>query len=53
MHVPHLPRVRPIRTLFSALCTVALGAGLLAGAGPATATAAQAEAPAAQAIVGL
>lgn len=29
MHVPHLPRVRPIRTLFSALCTVALGAGLL------------------------
>ncbi|MFL9658009.1 glycoside hydrolase family 18 protein [Streptomyces sp. PB17] len=39
MHVPHLPRVRPIRTLFSALCTVALGAGLLAGAGPATATA--------------
>ncbi|WP_282088991.1 glycoside hydrolase family 18 protein [Streptomyces tendae] len=46
MHVPHLPRVRPIRTLFSALCTVALGAGLLAGAGPATATA---EAPAAPA----
>ncbi|MFI8488240.1 glycoside hydrolase family 18 protein [Streptomyces rubrogriseus] len=52
MHVPHLPRVRPIRTLFSALCTVALGAGLLAGAGPATATAAQAEAPAAQAAAG-
>ncbi|MGW0346127.1 glycoside hydrolase family 18 protein [Streptomyces anthocyanicus] len=52
MHVPHLPRVRPIRTLFSALCTVALGAGLLAGAGPATATAAQAEAPAAQAAPG-
>ncbi|MFJ3026383.1 glycoside hydrolase family 18 protein [Streptomyces tendae] len=49
MHVPHLPRVRPIRTLFSALCTVALGAGLLAGAGPATATA---EAPAAQAAAG-
>ncbi|OMI90236.1 chitinase [Streptomyces sp. M1013] len=52
MHVPHLPRVRPIRTLFSALCTVALGAGLLAGAGPATATAAQTEAPAAQAAAG-
>ncbi|PPS84606.1 glycoside hydrolase family 18 protein [Streptomyces sp. MH60] len=52
MHVPHLPRVRPIRTLFSALCTVALGAGLLAGAGPATATAAQAEAPATQAAAG-
>ncbi|MET7322101.1 glycoside hydrolase family 18 protein [Streptomyces sp. NPDC005549] len=51
MHVPHLPRVRPIRTLFSALCTVALGAGLLAGAGPATATA-TAEAPAAQAAAG-
>ncbi|CAL9639123.1 glycoside hydrolase family 18 protein [Streptomyces sp. enrichment culture] len=49
MHVPHLPRVRPIRTLFSALCTVALGAGLLAGAGPATATA---ESPAAQAAAG-
>ncbi|MEU5627553.1 glycoside hydrolase family 18 protein [Streptomyces tendae] len=49
MHVPYLPRVRPIRTLFSALCTVALGAGLLAGAGPATATA---EAPAAQAAAG-
>ncbi|MET9357974.1 glycoside hydrolase family 18 protein [Streptomyces sp. NPDC006617] len=52
MHVPHLPRVRPIRALFSALCTIALGAGLLAGAGPATATAAQAEAPAAQAAAG-
>ncbi|GHA89990.1 chitinase [Streptomyces tendae] len=56
MHVPHLPRVRPIRTLFSALCTVALGAGLLAGAGPATATAeapaAPAEAPAVQAAAG-
>ncbi|MEU1047809.1 glycoside hydrolase family 18 protein [Streptomyces sp. NPDC005897] len=49
MHVPHLPRVRPIRTLLSALCTVALGAGLLAGAGPATATA---EAPAAQTAAG-
>ncbi|MFI7394382.1 glycoside hydrolase family 18 protein [Streptomyces tendae] len=46
MHVPHLPRVRPIRTLFSALCTVALGAGLLAGAGPATATAGAPAAPA-------
>ncbi|MGC0408442.1 chitinase [Streptomyces ambofaciens] len=52
MHVPHLPRVRPIRTLLSALCTVALGAGLLAGAGPATATAAQTEAPAAQTAAG-
>ncbi|OWA03278.1 chitinase [Streptomyces sp. CS159] len=56
MHVPHLPRVRPTRTLLSALCTVALGAGLLAGAGPATATAAApaapAEAPAAQAAAG-
>lgn len=30
MHVPHLPRVRPVRTLLSALCTAALGAGLLA-----------------------
>ncbi|MGW4551023.1 glycoside hydrolase family 18 protein [Streptomyces violaceorubidus] len=49
MHVPHLPRVRPIRTLFSALCTLALGAGLLAGAGPATATS---EAPAARAAAG-
>ena len=49
MHVPHLPRVRPLRTLFSALCTAALGAGLLAGAGPATATA---EAPAAQTAAG-
>ncbi|MFE1588815.1 glycoside hydrolase family 18 protein [Streptomyces sp. NPDC058737] len=49
MHVPHLPRVRPLRTLFSALCTAALGAGLLAGAGPATATA---SAPAAQAAAG-
>jgi chitinase len=52
MHVPHLPRVRPTRTLLSALCTVALGAGLLAGAGPATATAAQTGAPAAQAAAG-
>ncbi|MCC8340382.1 glycoside hydrolase family 18 protein [Streptomyces sp. R1] len=49
MHVPHLPRVRPLRTLLSALCTAALGAGLLAGAGPATATAG---APAAQAAAG-
>ncbi|MFE0801660.1 glycoside hydrolase family 18 protein [Streptomyces sp. NPDC058812] len=40
MHVPHLPRVRPVRALFSALCSVALGAGLLAGAGTTTATAA-------------
>jgi chitinase len=52
MHVPHLPRVRPTRTLLSALCTVALGAGLLAGAGPATATAAQTGAPAAQTAAG-
>ncbi|MEU0594710.1 MULTISPECIES: glycoside hydrolase family 18 protein [Streptomyces] len=56
MHVPHLPRVRPVRTLLSALCTAALGAGLLAGAGPATATAAApagpAGAPAAQAAAG-
>ncbi|KOT97010.1 chitinase [Streptomyces sp. NRRL F-4707] len=56
MHVPHLPRVRPVRTLLSALCTAALGAGLLAGAGPATATAAApagpAGAPAAQATAG-
>ncbi|MET9748744.1 MULTISPECIES: glycoside hydrolase family 18 protein [Streptomyces] len=56
MHVPHLPRVRPVRTLLSALCTAALGAGLLAGAGPATATAAApagpADAPAAQAAAG-
>ncbi|KOX41963.1 glycoside hydrolase family 18 protein [Streptomyces sp. NRRL F-7442] len=58
MHVPHLPRVRPVRTLLSALCTAALGAGLLAGAGPATATATAAapagpaDAPAAQAAAG-
>ncbi|MEU9643958.1 glycoside hydrolase family 18 protein [Streptomyces sp. NPDC048188] len=56
MHVPHLPRVRPVRALLSALCTAALGAGLLAGAGPATATAAastdRAGAPAAQAAAG-
>ncbi|CAL9390615.1 glycoside hydrolase family 18 protein [Streptomyces sp. enrichment culture] len=56
MHVPHLPRVRPNRTLFSALCTLALGAGLLAGAGPASAGAAApavpAEAPATQAAAG-
>ncbi len=37
MHVPHLPRPRPLRALLSTLCTAALGAGLLAGAGPATA----------------
>ncbi|CAL9387797.1 glycoside hydrolase family 18 protein [Streptomyces sp. enrichment culture] len=43
MHVPLLARVRPVRALFSTLCTVALGAGLLAGAGPATATAPAAE----------
>ncbi|WP_432100201.1 glycoside hydrolase family 18 protein [Streptomyces sp. WAC 04229] len=38
MHVPHLPRARSLRTLLGALCSVALGAGLLAGAGTATAT---------------
>ncbi|MFD8198191.1 glycoside hydrolase family 18 protein [Streptomyces sp. NPDC059701] len=36
MHVPHLPRA-PFRALLSALCSAALGAGLLAGAGAATA----------------
>ncbi|GAA5216713.1 glycoside hydrolase family 18 protein [Streptomyces thinghirensis] len=51
MHVPHLPRVRPVRALLSALCSVALGAGLLAGAGATTATAAP-EAPAAGATAG-
>ncbi|MFJ8192165.1 glycoside hydrolase family 18 protein [Streptomyces sp. NPDC096094] len=51
MHVPHLPRVRPVRTLLSALCTAALGAGLLAGAGTTAATAAP-ETPAAQAAAG-
>lgn len=51
MHVPHLPRVRPVRALLSALCSVALGAGLLAGAGATTATAAP-EAPAAGAAAG-
>ncbi|MFE1028185.1 glycoside hydrolase family 18 protein [Streptomyces sp. NPDC058818] len=51
MHVPHLPRVRPVRALLSALCSVALGAGLLAGAGATTATAAP-EAPAAGAVAG-
>ncbi|MEU7406349.1 hypothetical protein AB0B09_34840, partial [Streptomyces sp. NPDC044948] len=53
MHVPHLPRVRPTRALFSALCAAALGAGLLAGGGPASASvAAPAEAPAASAAAG-
>ncbi|MEJ1199738.1 MULTISPECIES: glycoside hydrolase family 18 protein [unclassified Streptomyces] len=51
MHVPHLPRVRPVRALLSALCSAALGAGLLAGAGATTATAAP-EAPAAGAAAG-
>ncbi|MFJ8148560.1 glycoside hydrolase family 18 protein [Streptomyces sp. NPDC096048] len=51
MHVPHLPRVRPVRTLLSALCTAALGAGLLASAGTTAATAAP-ETPAAQAAAG-
>ncbi|MFB6551831.1 glycoside hydrolase family 18 protein [Streptomyces sp. NPDC056405] len=51
MHVPHLPRVRPVRALLSALCTAALGAGLLAGAGTTAATAAP-EAPAAGAAAG-
>jgi chitinase len=37
MHVPH-PRVRPFRALASVLCSVTLGAGLLAGAGTATAS---------------
>ncbi|MFF8879289.1 glycoside hydrolase family 18 protein [Streptomyces flaveolus] len=37
MHVPHLSRA-PFRALLSALCSAALGAGLLAGAGAATAT---------------
>ncbi|MEU6455931.1 glycoside hydrolase family 18 protein [Streptomyces sp. NPDC047065] len=51
MHVPHLPRARSLRTLFSALCSVALGAGLLAGAGTATATPPP-QAPATQAAAG-
>ncbi|MFB7087409.1 glycoside hydrolase family 18 protein [Streptomyces sp. NPDC056296] len=51
MHVPYLPRVRPVRALLSALCSVALGAGLLAGAGTTAATAAP-EAPAAGAAAG-
>ncbi|MGV9695404.1 glycoside hydrolase family 18 protein [Streptomyces sp. NPDC003470] len=54
MHVPHLPRA-PFRALLSALCSAALGAGLLAGAGAATAagagTAAEA-APSARAAAG-
>ncbi|MFG3163264.1 glycoside hydrolase family 18 protein [Streptomyces sp. NPDC048232] len=49
MHVPHLPRARSLRTLFSALCSVALGAGLLAGT--ATATPAP-QAPATQTAAG-
>jgi chitinase len=51
MHVPHLPRVRPLRALFAALCSAALGAGLLAGASTTAATAAPA-APAAQTAAG-
>ncbi|MET9158131.1 glycoside hydrolase family 18 protein [Streptomyces parvulus] len=51
MHVPHLPHARSLRALFSALCSVALGAGLLAGAGTATATT-PAQAPATQAAAG-
>ncbi|MGW3863997.1 glycoside hydrolase family 18 protein [Streptomyces sp. NPDC005047] len=51
MHVPHLPRARSLRVLFSALCSVALGAGLLAGAGTATATPPP-QAPATQAAAG-
>ena len=51
MHVPHLPRARSLRALLGALCSVALGAGLLAGAGTATATAPP-QAPAAQAAAG-
>ncbi|MCG8969979.1 glycoside hydrolase family 18 protein [Streptomyces sp. CL12-4] len=46
MHVPHLPRAR-FRALLSALCSAALGAGLLAGAGVATATGTATAAPAA------
>ncbi|MFD5006183.1 glycoside hydrolase family 18 protein [Streptomyces mutabilis] len=42
MHVPHLPRARSLRTLLSALCAAALGAGLLAGAGQTAAAAAPA-----------
>lgn len=44
---PHSPRV-PVRTLVAATCCAALGAGLLAGAGTATATPAK-PAPRAQA----
>ncbi|MFD0059260.1 glycoside hydrolase family 18 protein [Streptomyces sp. NPDC127168] len=51
MHVPHLPRARSLRVLFSALCSVALGAGLLSGAGTATATPPP-QAPATQAAAG-
>ncbi|MET7275181.1 glycoside hydrolase family 18 protein [Streptomyces flaveolus] len=46
MHLPHLPRA-PFRALLSALCSAALGAGLLAGAGAATATGTATAAPAA------
>ncbi|MEV5514114.1 glycoside hydrolase family 18 protein [Streptomyces flaveolus] len=46
MHVPHLSRA-PFRALLSALCSAALGAGLLAGAGAATATDTATAAPAA------
>ncbi|MFI1765596.1 glycoside hydrolase family 18 protein [Streptomyces sp. NPDC020800] len=38
MHTPHPPRVR-LRALLAAACSAALGAGLLAGAGTATAAA--------------
>ncbi|ANB05279.1 chitinase [Streptomyces ambofaciens] len=58
MHVPHLPHARPrsrgrtpARALLAALCSAALGAGLLAGAGTATA-AATPTAPAPQAAAG-
>ncbi|WP_225635296.1 glycoside hydrolase family 18 protein [Streptomyces solaniscabiei] len=46
MHLPHLRRA-PFRALLSALCSAALGAGLLAGAGAATATGTASAAPAA------
>ncbi|MEU3660715.1 glycoside hydrolase family 18 protein [Streptomyces sp. NPDC032940] len=45
MHVPHLSRA-PFRGLLSALCSAALGAGLLVGAGAVTATGPAAAAPA-------
>ncbi|AQS70640.1 glycoside hydrolase family 18 protein [Streptomyces pactum] len=52
MHVPHLPGVRHLRTLLSALCSVALGAGLLAGASTATAAPAAPAAAGSQAAAG-